>query len=157
MIALDKSAPWPHFPTMTNISRLNALQPLTGIGAAVGMGICAYIVRYAFIEPAWRGTACEVDGPWWCGLRSGLIMFTQWNGFGIAGIALAAFAVVRMFTGRPTERVAMAAMIAGGFGIVLYNATFSAVAVIAAVIVLAEGVAKPAQLSGSGEPQRPGQ
>ena len=155
MIALDKTAPPPHFHTMAITSRAKALQPLTGIIAAVVMGVCAYVVRYAFIEPAWRGTACEVDGPWWCALRSGLIVFTQWNGFGVAGIAFAAFAVVRRIIGRSTERLAMSAMLTGGIGIILYNATFAAVAVIAAAIVLAEGVAKPAQLGGGSEPQRP--
>jgi len=114
------------------------LQPLPGVTLAFATAAIAYAVRYGFVEPERLGAACEKAGPWWCGPRSAFIVFTEWNGFGWASLALAALALVAMACRRDLALPAMAALAIGGAGLVLYNATLSTVAVVAAVLLLAQ-------------------
>ncbi|HEX9569756.1 MAG TPA: hypothetical protein VF987_08775 [Rhodospirillales bacterium] len=123
---------------MIRLSNLRTLQPLPGVALAVVTAIIAYAVRYSFIEPEQLGAACEKSGPWWCGPRTAFIVFTEWNGFGWASLALAALAAVWMARRRDPARLALAALAIGGAGLVLYNATLSTVAVVAAVLLLAQ-------------------
>ncbi|MGH6660340.1 MAG: hypothetical protein ACREB6_02265 [Rhodospirillales bacterium] len=123
---------------MSRASRLGALQPLPGVTLAFATAAIAYAVRYGFVEPERLGAACEKAGPWWCGPRSAFIVFTEWNGFGWASLALAALALVAMACRRDLALPAMAALAVGGAGLVLYNATLSTVAVVAAVLLLAQ-------------------
>jgi hypothetical protein len=121
------------------------LAALTGDAAALGgILLCAasialaQLLRHQVIEPDTVGAACAQDGPFWCPLRTGLIMVTEKGGFGWLAIAGALLALAALIAGRtPATRVCAAvALAAGGFGMVLYNATIAAPAVVLAVICL---------------------
>ena len=122
-----------------------------GIGALVGearalggallcaaCALVAYGIRYAFVEPETMGAACERTHPWWCPIRTGFIIFTEWRGFGWLALALAAGAVAAVLARRTprARRYATAALIAGGFGMILYNAALSIPAVVIAGLCL---------------------
>ena len=119
-------------------------QPLPGIAAAAFAYACGYALRYGLVEPEKLGAACERAKPWWCAPRTAFIVFTEWNGFGWLSVALAALAVAllvsagrgRAAAGPRVHGLATAAMISGGAGLVLYNTTFAAAAVIVALLVL---------------------
>ena len=126
--------------------------PARSFAAVAGLMLCAgaylvgYAVRYRLVEPEAMGAACERGAPWWCGLRTGFIAFTQWNGFGWAALALAVLALAMAVAGRPASMrgLALAGLTIGGFGLILYNATMAAVAVVIALLCLARrhGAAK---------------
>lgn len=110
-------------------------RPLGGVALAVAAAFLGLGVRYGFIEPERMGTACEQAGPWWCVLRRGLIQATGWNVVGLAALACALLSFVP-----DPRRHAMAAHVAlvlGGAGLVLYNATAASAAVVLALIALA--------------------
>ena len=152
----------PGIPALLDVLRREA-SGLGGVLLAAGCAWAARGVRYGFIEPADLGAACESAGPWWCGLRAALIVFTQWGGFGGLALALCGAAVARacranrLGENRPSgtrsseyqpggqrgSGFAWAALAAGGAGLVLYNATLSAVAVVGAGLVLARGAGVP--------------
>jgi len=120
-------------------------EPVHGAGPLAGLLLCAaayivgYAVRYRLVEPEAMGAACERGDPWWCGLRTSFIMFTQWNGFGWAALALVVLAVLAAAAGRPAamRALALASLLIGGFGLILYNATMAAAAVVVALLCLA--------------------
>lgn len=128
------------------IRHLYSLQPLPGIFAAA-LAFCAgYAVRYGLVEPEKFGAACEKAGPWWCAPRTAFIVFTEWNGFGWLSLALAAIAVGLMVAagrtqGQRIHTLAMVTMVTGGAGLVLYNSTFSSVAVIVGLLLLCRRLA----------------
>ena len=142
---------------MTLSRRLGALQPLTGIVVAVIAAIAGRVIRNAFIEPERMGAACEVGQPWWCGLRAGLIAFTQMNGFGWVAVGLAIITVAALLMRRAPAVPGTVALLVAGLGISLYNASFSIAACVVAVLALAQSVSQPRQLFGHREPQRPSQ
>jgi len=126
-------------------SRFRALQPLPGVALAAVMAVIATRLRYDFIEPERLGAACEKAGPWWCGARRTLIMATEWNVVGGVALALAGLAAWGYFRhGRDPVFQALAALAVGGLGIVIYNATFSALAIVIAALVLAQHRAQTA-------------
>lgn len=112
--------------------------------AVGGILVCAlsfvagYAVRYQFVEPEAMGAACERGNPWWCPLRTGFIMFTEWGGFGWLAMALAVVAIgVLAKGGAATARwIAVIALVAAGLGMILYNNTMSVPAAILALICL---------------------
>jgi hypothetical protein len=97
-----------------------------------------YLIRYQFVEPEALGAACERTHPWWCPIRTGFIVFTQWKGFSALALALAVLAAVALArdNGDRCRRLAFAAMIIAGFGMILYNTTTSVPAAILALICL---------------------
>ncbi len=112
--------------------------------AVGGLLVCAlsfvagYFIRYQFVEPEAMGAACERGDPWWCPLRTGFIMFTEWNGFGWLSLLLAVLAVAVLARGgaKSARWIATIAMIAAGLGMILYNNTMSVPAAILALICL---------------------
>jgi hypothetical protein len=112
--------------------------------AVGGLIVCAlsfaagYAIRYSFVEPEAMGAACERGNPWWCPLRTGFIMFTEWNGFGWLAMALAVLAIVSLWRGKTGAGrwIAVIAMITAGLGMILYNNTMSVPAAILALICL---------------------
>lgn len=128
---------------MATFSRFRALQPLPGVILAAAAAVTGYILRYGFVEPDRLGAACERGNPWWCMPRRLFIMVTEWNGLGWISVAVAATAVVLLARGRNPLPAAMLALGFGGTGMILYNATFSTVAVVAALLVLAHRPSEP--------------
>lgn len=110
-------------------------RPLGGVCLALFMALLASWLRYHFIEPAAFGTACEKSALWWCAPRAGLIVATKMNLLGIVSVLAVALAFL------PQPRVHLYAahfgLAVGGAGMVLYNATFSAVAFVLCLLLLA--------------------
>lgn len=116
------------------IAIFGAGRPLGGVLLAVAAVVAAYVLRYRFIEPEALGAACYGGGPWWCAPRAALIAATEVNGFGWLSLALVAAALL-LPRGAPLS--AHLALAIGGSGLILYNASVSAVAVVAALLWLA--------------------
>lgn len=108
-------------------ARIVGFLALAALAAAAGWGL-----RYAVVEPEALGEACRIGGPWWCPLRTALIVATEWGGLGIAG-ALAAVAAI-FVRGRAAYFLIAVAMVLGGAGLYLYNTTFAAAAVLIALL-----------------------
>lgn len=113
--------------------------PLGGVVLCALAFAVARFVRYRIVEPEAMGAACETDGPAWCPWRTGLVQFTEASGFGWLALAAAAAALAATIAGKSAtaRTAAFLALAAGGFGMVLYNATPSAPAVILALVCLA--------------------
>lgn len=93
----------------------------------------AAALRYLWIEPERFGHACVVTAaPWWCAPRVALIDFLWGNGLGVASVASAAGAILS-----GSKRLATIAMTIGAAGLVLYGYDWSAVGLLAALLVLA--------------------
>ncbi len=125
------------------MSLCRRLQPATGIATTVIAASIGYLLRNVFIEPEKFGSACEISNPWWCGIRTGFIVLTRANGLGLAATVLALTALVILIRGGAPFRTASMAMIVGGLGLALYNATFSIAAVCVATLLLARLAVKP--------------
>lgn len=112
--------------------------------AVGGLLVCAasfiggYFIRYSFVEPEAMGAACERTHPWWCPVRTGFIMFTEWGGFGWLSMALALLAVWSLTKGNTGRArwICLIAMVTSGLGMILYNSSMSAPAAILALICL---------------------
>jgi hypothetical protein len=130
---------------MTTLSApFTSARPLGAVVLAFAAAVAGYALRYSFIEPEALGAACFGGGPWWCAPRTALILATEQNGFGWLSLLLAIAAVV---WSRWTNPAAHAAVVIGGAGLILYNASMSAIAVVIAVLCLsarAKAAAQPA-------------
>ena len=113
----------------------HAARPVGGALLAVAAAVAATGVRYRFIEPEALGAACEGGGPWWCAPRTLLIVATELGAFGMLAFAAALAAVLAGV--RWHAYPAHAALFVGGAGLILYNATFSGIAVVLALLTLA--------------------
>jgi hypothetical protein len=113
--------------------------PLVGAALCAVSFAAARVLRYRLIEPDAIGALCEDGGPAWCPLRTGLVIFTEWHGFAWLALAAAvlAFGAVTARRIRLARVAGFVALGAGGFGMVLYNATLAVPAALLAVICLA--------------------
>lgn len=103
--------------------------------AAVFAGI-GYALRYAFVEPEAIGNMCKsAAAAWWCPIRTGFIVATEWNGLGYAATALAVVALVS--APKRAVPIAFVAMAIGGAALILYNATEAGPGLILALLRLA--------------------
>jgi hypothetical protein len=107
-----------------------ASTPTALITAAICSAI-GYVVRYAVIEPAEMGAICERQNPWWCTPRMEFIFFHQ--AFGLAYTALVLALLSYIVPARRAFPAVMGAMAMAGFGLILYNATGSALAFVLAL------------------------
>ena len=93
----------------------------------VGAGLAAagaLALRYLVVEPAEMGQAClGAAGPWWCPWRDALVRAFRAEAFGLGALAAAALAVVV-----PSRTWAILAVVAGVFGLALYNAGLAGLA-----------------------------
>ncbi|MEQ9557245.1 MAG: hypothetical protein RIG67_15860 [Rhodospirillales bacterium] len=112
-----------------------AARPLGGLVLAGAAALLGLGIRYGFIEPERIGAACEQAGPWWCVLRRGLMAALGWSVLGLAALVCALLG----FLPNPRRHALAAhgALILGGAGLVLYNATAASAAVVLALIALA--------------------
>jgi len=119
------------------LPRLLAARPaLTAVILTVAFAGIGYFLRYSWVEPEALGNMCKsAEAAWWCPARTALIVTTEWNGLGYAATLLAVLSVFR----RPRGAVmlAFAAVIIGGMGLVLYNATETGPGLIVALLRLA--------------------
>ena len=90
----------------------------------LSIGYALYL-RYTVIEQSSVSLACEAGLPtWMCFIRKTFLALFQNGVFGIAALAAAALNLIR-----PSIVLITIALVAGAFGIVLYNVEMSALAI----------------------------
>jgi hypothetical protein len=104
----------------------------------VSIGYALYL-RHQVIEQSAIGIACELTPQTWLCMsrRAALTLFTP-SVFGFVAIAASLLNLVR-----PSVALCSVALIAGGFGIVLYNVALSALAVALLILSLARAAPEP--------------
>lgn len=102
------------------------------IAGFLSVGYALYL-RYTVIEQSSVSLACQAGLPtWMCFTRKIFLALFQNGVFGIVALAAAALNLIR-----PSMVLITIALIAGGFGIVLYNVETSALAVGLLILSLA--------------------
>ena len=94
-------------------------------------------IRYQFYEPDTFGAICYAENPWWCVFRSAIAVTSKNYGLGWTAIVLTAIAAWRIYGGKPANVFLWIAVVLGGCGMILYDATVSTPAVLLATILLA--------------------
>lgn len=113
------------------VRQLNVLIPL----GLVAFGYALYI-RYLWVEQTPVGLACDGGLPTWgCATRRLALTLSQHSVFGLVAIAAALLNLVR-----PSLLLFAIALVAAGFGIVLYNVSLSGLAVAFMILSLARPV-----------------
>lgn len=108
-------------------------------GLAAGAIGYAALLRYYAIEYSPTALACDAgSGYWMCGSRKVVLAFSQSGAFGVIAILAAGLNLVR-----PTIVILALAVVAAGFGLVLYNTASSATAVALMLFSLARPVPEP--------------
>ena len=98
----------------------------------LSVGYALYL-RYTVIEQSSVSLACEAGLPtWMCFTRKFFLALFQNGVFGIAALGAATLNLIR-----PSIVLITIALIAGGFGIVLYNVEMSALAIGLLILSLA--------------------
>lgn len=106
--------------------------------ALVAVG-CALYLRYQAIEQSAVGIACEATpATWLCTARRVAILLHNAAAFGIVAVGAALLNLVR-----PSFVLCAVALLAGGFGIVLYNTGLSALAAALLILSLARPAPEP--------------
>lgn len=101
------------------------------LGVAAAFAI-ALLARFLLIEPRNSQLVCSaLDGPAWCPLRRALVPFYTFQGFGILSFAAGLFAAWRW-----NGAAAVAALMLGAVGLVLYNVELAAAGLILGLITL---------------------
>ncbi len=108
--------------------------------AALGLAaiLYAYYLRYHVIEQPAVGLACENAATWLCSSRRTAIMLFTPSVFGIVALAAALLNLLR-----PSVLLCAVALIAAGFGLVLYNAALAALAIALLILSLARPAPEP--------------
>lgn len=116
-------------PLFAPTLRQSAILAAIGLVAIAG----AAYVRYALIEQSAVGIACgEAPGTWPCVIRRAAIALYTPSAFGAAALAAALLNLIR-----PSLVLWAFTLLAGGFGIVLYNVALSALAMALLILSLA--------------------
>jgi hypothetical protein len=119
------------------IARLFKTTPvLAGILICVIAALFGWCVRYWFYEPDIFGAICYAQKPWWCIFRTFIAVETRHYGGGWTATALALIALLQIARGRRANGFAYAALVIGGIGLILYDTTLSAPAVLIAALSL---------------------
>jgi hypothetical protein len=106
--------------------------------ALVTIGYALHL-RYQVIEQSALGAACEAGAATWlCSNRKAAILLFTPAVFGGVAVGAALLNLVR-----PSFVLCAVALIAGGFGIVLYNAALSALAAALLILSLARPAPEP--------------
>jgi hypothetical protein len=109
---------------------------LAGIVVCLLAALGGWCVRYWFYEPDIFGAICYAENPWWCIFRTIIAVETRNFGTGWTSLGLAAIALIRIARGRSGTGFAYAALVVGGIGLILYDTTLSAPAVLIALLSL---------------------
>jgi hypothetical protein len=124
------------FPDYRN-SRLamTSAGPLRFLVVTAGVLALAAVARFQLIEPQAIGIACSATGaPWWCLPREALVLPFH---FGVPGVIAFVLAAAGFFVDGPwARRLAWIAMPIAAAGLILYNATWSAGAIVLALLTV---------------------
>lgn len=104
--------------------------------ASLAVLAAALALRYGVVEPREIGAACQVGlGPWWCDLRMAVVLVFQ---SGLLGGGSLLLGVVAVLAGdRPLGRIAaVAAMMTGAAGLVLYSAGLASAGLLLGLITV---------------------
>ena len=102
----------------------------TAVAAVLGLALA---LRYLLVEPHAMGHLCDLgDGPWWCYFRLAVILTFSIGGLGFVSLGAG---IVSLF--RRSRTAAVAAMLVGTAGLVLYNADSAAIGFLLGMIQLA--------------------
>ena len=107
-----------------------------GVIVCIAAAFAGAAVRYWFYEPDVYGAICYYDYPWWCVFRTFIAVETRYFGFGWTALASASFALARIWMGASCRPYAFGALVIGGMGLLLYDTTLSAPAVLLATLSL---------------------
>ena len=119
------------------IARLFRKAPVVaGVIVCFVAAIAGACIRYWFYEPDIFGAICYSEKPWWCIFRTFIAVETRHYGAGWTAMALAAFAFVQIARGKRADGFAFTALVIGGIGLILYDTTLSAPAVLLAALSL---------------------
>ncbi len=105
---------------------------VAALAACVGAAI-----RYQFYEPDTFGAICYAENPWWCIFRTAIAVASKNYGLGWTATLLTAIAAWRIYKGQAANALLWIAIVLGGCGMILYDATVSTPAVLLATILLA--------------------
>jgi hypothetical protein len=114
---------------------MTATLPFRFLVTAAAVVVLALVVRFQLIEPQAIGIACSAAGaPWWCLPREALVLPFH---FGVPGVFAFALAAAAFFVDGPWgRRLAWVAMPIAAAGLILYNATWSAPAIVLALLTV---------------------
>lgn len=104
---------------------------IAGVIVALAVVAAALAVRYIVVEGQMAQACIALQPPSWCAARNSLVQFFRAEGFGYA--ALAAGILAHLFGGRPA---ALAALIVGAAGLVLYNTGLASIAMLLGLLRL---------------------
>ena len=112
-----------------------AALPLRFLTVAAGVMVFAAVARFQLIEPQAIGVACAAAGaPWWCLPREALVLPFH---FGVPGAIAFVLAAAAFFVDGPWgRRLAWVAMPIAAAGLILYDATWSAGAIVLALLTV---------------------
>jgi hypothetical protein len=112
-----------------------AALPLRFLAVAAGVMVLAAVARFQLIEPQAIGVTCGAQGaPWWCLPREALVLPFH---FGVPGAIAFVLAIVGFFLDGPwARRLAWIVMPVAAAGLILYNATWSAGAIVLALLTV---------------------
>ena len=114
---------------------MTAALPLRFLAAAAAVMVIAVLARFQLIEPQAIGITCSApNAPWWCLPREVLVLPFH---FGVPGVIAFVLAAAGFFVDGPWgRRLAWIAMPIAAAGLILYNATWSAAAIVLALLVM---------------------
>ena len=119
------------------------------VAAAAAVAALAAVVRFQLVEPQALGMLCaSADAPWWCVPREAIVLAFHFEVMGVLALALGVAAF--FLEGPRATRLAWVTLPFAAAGLVLYNATWAAPAILLglmAVVRAAPTAAQPAPAS----------
>lgn len=103
---------------------------------AVVAFFCGMALRYEFYEPDIYGAICYEQNPWWCVFRTMIAVGSKRYMFGWTSEVLMVFGAFMVVRGRDIRWPFYFAAAIGGLGLMLYDQTVSAPAVLLSIILL---------------------
>lgn len=113
-----------------------AAPAVAGVVICIAAALLGAAIRYLFYEPDIFGAICYYEYPWWCVFRTFIAVESKYFGLGWTATTLAVIGLVRIAMGRRPHGFAYATLVIGGIGLILYDTTMSAPAVLFAALSL---------------------
>jgi hypothetical protein len=118
------------------MSRLFRSPAVVGLVIAIAAFFCGMALRYGFYEPDIYGAICYEQNPWWCVFRTAIAVGSKRYMFGWISEALMLYGAFMIVRGRALTWPFYLSAAIGGLGLMLYDQTVSAPAVLLSIILL---------------------